>query len=129
MEGEDHFPCSIKLTYCLDNLAIFTGNETLGPDDAMSVLEEILEAQTRARYIGLKLKLPKHVVDGIHTKYSDAQERLYNVIEEFLKQVNPTPTWRAIADVLRSPSVNLPHLAKRIEDKHGSPVPAQLDQG
>ena len=95
----------------------------------MSVLEEILEAQTRARFIGLKLKLPKHVVDGIHTKYSDPQEHLYYVIEEYLKQVDPTPTWRAISDALRSPLVNLPHLAKRIEDKHCSPVPAQPDQG
>ena len=95
----------------------------------MSVLEEILEAKTHARFIGLKLKLPKHVVDGIHTKYSDPQERLYNVIEDYLKRVNPTPTWRAIADALRSPLVNFAHLAKRIEDKHCSPVPAQPDQG
>ena len=113
----------------MDNFSIFTGNETLDPDDAMSVLEEILEAQTRARFIGLKLKLPKHVVDDIHTKYSDPQERLYNVIEEYLKQVEPTPTWRAIADALKSPLVNLPHLAKRIEEKYCSPVPAQPDQG
>ena len=113
----------------MDNLAIFTGNETLGPDDAVSVLEEILEAQIRTRFIGLKLKLPKHIVDGIHTKYSDPQECLYNVIEEYLKQVVPTPTWRAIADALKSPLVNLPHLVKRIEDNHCSPVPTQPDQG
>ena len=95
----------------------------------MSVLEEILEAKTHARYIGLKFKLPKHVVDGIHTKYSDPQDHLHGIIEEYLKQVDPTPTWRAIADALRSPLVNLPHLAKRIEDKHCSPVPAQPDGG
>ena len=107
----------------MDNHAILTGNEALGPDDAVSVLEGILEAKTQARYIGLKLKLPAHIVDGIRVKYSDPQDHLHGIIEEYLKQVNPTPTWRAIADALKSPSVNLPHLAKRIEDNHCSPVP------
>ena len=113
----------------MDNLAILTGDEALGPNDVVSVLEEILEAKTHARFIGLKLKLPNHIVDGIHTKYSDPQERLYKIIEEYLKQVEPTPTWRAIADALKSPLVNLPHLVKRIEDNHCSPVPAQPDHG
>ena len=95
----------------------------------MSVLEEILEAKTHTRFIGLKLKLPNHVVDGIHMQYSDSRDHLYYVIKEYLEQVDPTPTWRAIADALRSPPVNLPRLAKRIEDKYCSPVPAQPDQG
>ena len=113
----------------MDNLAIFAGDKTLGPDDAVSVLEEILEAKTHARYIGLKLQLPTHIVDGICVMYSDPKDHLHRIIEEYLKQVAPTPTWSAIADALKSPLVNLPHLAKRIEDKHCVPVPAQPDQG
>ena len=95
----------------------------------MSVLEEILEAKTSAQFIGLKLKLEKHVVDGIHMKYSDPQVRLYNIIEEYLNLLEPIPTWKAIADALRSPLVNLPRLAKKIEIKYCSLVPAQLEQG
>ena len=37
---------------------------------------------------------------------------------EFLKQAEPRPTWRAIVTALRSPAVNLPQLAMRVEAAH-----------
>ena len=95
----------------------------------MKVLEDILEAQNHSQFIGLKLKVPQHVVDGILKTHSEPRECLYNVIVEYLKQVEPGPTWRAIADVLKSPVINLRRLAKKIEDTHCSPEPAQPDQG
>ena len=99
---------------------------TLGVDDAAEVLEEILDAQNHARYIGLKLKVPQHIFDGT---YSQPCDHLYAVIMEYLKQIEPSPTWRAIANSLRSPLVNLPHLAQRIEGKCLPSIPTPPDQG
>ena len=92
-----------------------TGDKTLSLDNAATVLEELYEARNHSRFIGLKLGVPQHV---INIEYSASHDRLYNVIVEYLKQVEPRPTWRAIVDMLKSPLVNLPHLAKKIEAKY-----------
>ena len=94
------------------------GDEPLTPDDAVNVLEEILEAQNQSRFLGLKLNVPDYIVTGIHTHYTDPKDRLYYVLVEFLKQVEPRPTWTAIINALRSPAVNLPQVAMRVEAAH-----------
>ena len=95
-----------------------SGDDTLTPEDAVSVLEEIVEAENRSYRLGLKLKLPSHVVDSIKTQYSDPRDMLLQVLLEFMRQTEPRPTWRVIVDALRSPAVNLPHLAERVEAAH-----------
>ena len=95
-----------------------TGDEPLTPDDAVNVLEEILEAQNQSYVLGLKLKLPLYVVEAICEKYSEPRDRLLQVLIEFTKQVDPRPTWRAIVAALTSPAVNLPKLAMRVEAAH-----------
>ena len=95
-----------------------TGDKPLTPNDVGKVLEEILEAKNQSRYLGLKLNIPEHEVTGIHKQYTDPMDRLYHVLVEVLKQVDPRPTWRAIIDALRSPLVNLPQLALRVERAH-----------
>ena len=88
----------------------------LTPDDAVHVLEEVLSAQNHSYVLGLKLKLPLYVVDSIHSPtHPQPRDRLLQVIIAFLQQVQPRPTWRAIVDALRSPAVDLPQLALRIE--------------
>ena len=95
-----------------------TGDDPLTPDDAVNVLEEILEAQNHSRFFGLKLNVPDYIVTGIHTHYTDPKDCLYYVLVEYLKQADPKPTWRAIVAALRSPAVNLPQLAMRVEAAH-----------
>ena len=90
----------------------------LTPEDAVNVLEEILVAENQSYVLGLKLKLPLYVVDSIYEKYSEPRDRLLQVIIAFTKQVDPRPTWRAIVAALRSPAVNLPQLATRVEAAH-----------
>ena len=95
-----------------------TGDEPLTPDDAVNVLEEILEAQNQSYVLGLKLKLPLHFVEDIYEKHSQPRDRLLQVLTAFLQQVDPRPTWRAIVAVLKSPAVNLPQLAMKVEAAH-----------
>ena len=95
----------------------------LGVDDLSEVLTELLEAQNRSYYLGLALKLPTYVLDAIHSPNANPQDCLRRVIEEFLRGVDPRPTWSAIAVALKNPSVKLPRLAEEIEAKyyHHSP--------
>ena len=91
---------------------------TLTPDDAVDVLEELLPAQNKSYELGLKLKLPHHVVEAIHDTYSKPRSRLLHVIIEFTKQIEPRPTWRVIVKALRSRVVDLPALANTVEAAH-----------
>ena len=98
--------------------------KTLSQDDAVEIVEELLPAKNQSVFLAGKLKIPDHTVETIHKEQTDQKERLYRVIQEFLKQVEPRPTWRIILDVLRSPVVNLPRLAEDIERRHGFHTPA-----
>ena len=95
-----------------------TGYETLTPDDAAKVLEELLEAQNQTYILGLTLGLPHAEVEAIHKTHTNTRDRLLHILIAFLNRVEPTPTWRVIIDALRSLAVNLPALAKRVEAAH-----------
>ena len=87
-------------------------------DEAVDILEEILEAQNVSYVLGLKLKLPQHVVEAIHSTHLRPRERLLHVLIEFTRLAEPRPTWRVIVDALRTPAVNLPRLADKVEAAH-----------
>ena len=87
-----------------------------------------MPAQNKSHLLGLKLNLPQYEVETIHSRYSDPVDRLLQVITEFLRQtVTPRPTRRVIGEALRSPLVNLPDLARRVEAAH-FPDPASIPQ-
>ena len=100
------------------------GDETLKPDDAVHILEEILPAKNHSYVLGLKLGLPQHVVDGIHSKEMEPERYLLKVISEFLNEVGSRPIWGVIVDALRSPVVRLNQLAKEVEAAHFSDATA-----
>ena len=102
-------------------------NETLTPDDAVDVLEELLPAQDKSYELGLKLKLPHHEVESIHSLYSKPRSRLLHILIGFTNQTEPRPTWRVIVEALRSPAVNLPALARRVEAAHFPDTTATRD--
>ena len=93
-------------------------DETLNVNAALEIAEEIYEAKNKSELLGRKLKIPKCDVESILTQYSKPEDRLFHVIEEFLKQVEPRPTWRAILDALNSRLIALPHVVKEIERNH-----------
>ena len=103
-------------------------NNSLSENDALTILEDLLPAQNDSRFLARTLSLPEHTVQALHNENADQKERLYRVIVEFLRQAEPTPTWRAILDALRSPTVDRPRLAEEIERKRGFHTPAKESQ-
>ena len=57
-------------------------------------------------------------IEAIYKMYQDPKERLCQIILAFLRQAEPPPTWRAIVNALKSNTVNLIALAKRVEAAH-----------
>ena len=92
-------------------------DETLESADVKKMLNELVEAQNHSKVLGLQL-LPPHEVEAIHCQYQDPKERLLHTLLPFTNQIQPRPTWRVIVEALRSPAVNLPALAARVEATH-----------
>ena len=90
----------------------------LSQDDVPDVVCGILDVQTKSDLLGRVLKLPAATVESIHLQYSDPQKCLFHVIDEFVKQVEPPPTWRVILEALRNPLIGQHRLAQEIERKH-----------
>ena len=100
---------------------------TVGEQDLDAVLNATLKAQNKYKYIGLGLNIPSYVIEKIERSEKDSQDRLCRVLEEYLKQTNPNPTWGAIVAALRKDKVNEPRLAKTIEDKYS--IPSTTNKG
>ena len=98
--------------------------KVLDQDDVIKIVEELLDIQAQSVFLARLLKLPSHIIEEIK-QYSDTKERLYNTVVEFVKQVDPKPTWRVIATALRNRVINQPRLAKHIEMKYCSNPPTQ----
>ena len=55
---------------------------------------------------------------AILAAYEKPLDRLLHITLKFLSHSEPPPTWRAIVNALRSSTVNLTNLAKRVEAAH-----------
>ena len=89
--------------------------ETLTPDDAVDLTRDLLPTGVSSHALGLKLGLPKAVIDDIHRTFSEPQDGLFHVLVESTSQPACRLTWKGFADALRSCEVNLPTLADRVE--------------
>ena len=107
----------VALTLSVLNAAP-AGDEILTESDAVKILEELLEAQNSAGFLGLMLNIKPVEVEAINAMYHNPKERFYHIILAFLRQAEPPPTWRAIVNALKSSIVNLTALAKRVEAAH-----------
>ena len=95
-----------------------TGDDILTERDAVNVLEELTEALGHAVVLGVMLSIKPVELEAICNMYQDPKERFYQIILVFLRQAEPLPTWRAIVNALKSPTVNLTALAKKVEAAH-----------
>ena len=92
-------------------------NKRLREDDVIEIVGGILNVQNKSGTLGRVLKLPKARVEAIIQQYNDPQDRLFYIIDEFVKQVQPIPTWRVIVEALKHPLIGQPLLAQEIERK------------
>ncbi|CAI8020109.1 hypothetical protein GBAR_LOCUS12033 [Geodia barretti] len=63
-----------------------TINETLTPDDAGMMVEELLEAQNHTLTLGRVLNVTSRDVKAIQATYQQPKERLFHIVIAFLRQ-------------------------------------------
>ncbi|CAI7990227.1 hypothetical protein GBAR_LOCUS442 [Geodia barretti] len=96
-----------------DSLVVL--DKRLNKDDAVDIVRQLLDVQNKAKTLGRLLKLPRAIIEVTPQLTGDPQAPLFYIIDEFLKQVDPRPTWRLILNALRDPLIGEHSLAQEIE--------------
>ncbi|CAI8056912.1 hypothetical protein GBAR_LOCUS31001 [Geodia barretti] len=71
-------------------------DKRLNKDDAVNIVRQLLDVQNKAITLGRLLKLPRAIIEVTPQLTGDPQAPIFYMIDEFLKQVDPRPTWRLI---------------------------------
>ena len=90
-------------------------DEILSREDVAFIVEKIIGVQAKSEVLGRRLKVQSYRVDSILQQYRDPQDQLFHIIDEFVRQVEPKPTWRTILEALRSPLIGEAALAQEIQ--------------
>ena len=93
-------------------------DSVLDPNNAMDILQELAVVKAKSEVLGHLLRVPRVLLYSFRQEYTDPQNHLLHVIDEFLKGIDPRPTWRAIIGALRHPQLNYHKLAEEIEKKY-----------
>ena len=64
------------------------------------MLRKLLPLSSRWKTIGALLEIPTHVLDKIQSNEEGVEGRLQEMLSEWLKQVDPAPTWKDLADAV-----------------------------
>ena len=87
--------------------------------DGKKVLDCLWEARTKWFHIGIQLDMEIAHLNAIRNKYRDEADFCFTeMLTDWLKRMNPPPTWEALVDALKSQMVGYEQLADTIEKKH-----------
>ena len=90
-------------------------------DDLPDVRREVFKVRTKWYDVGLELRVPVHTLDSIRLQFTDPADCLRETLKEWLKGIEPKPTWGALVDALRSDVVREHCLAREVEEKYIPP--------
>ena len=83
--------------------------------DLRKVQDSIWEARTDWYNLGLGLDIAPDSLDAIQQENAQKPDHCFRaMLTKWLKQDSPRPTWSALAEALRSPSVDHSKLAEQI---------------
>ena len=71
-----------------------------GQPELTDVFRETITLAAHWKTIGTLLRVPKHVLDRIKDDEEGANDRLQEMLSEWLKQTIPPPTWTALTDAI-----------------------------
>ena len=83
--------------------------------DLKTVRKALWEARQEWFKIGRELHLSMSDLDAIKASYNSIELCFTEMLHLWLKQVDPHPTWSALIDALRSPTVKNEELAEHVK--------------
>ena len=86
--------------------------------DLRNVRNSVWDARTKWYDIGIELKIDVSVLESIEQDKDNVGSRLTAMLTGWLRQTTPSPTWKALVEALKNPTVECGHLAESIEKKY-----------
>ena len=87
-------------------------------EDLSEVRGALFEARAKWYDIGIELKLSIGTLNTIREDFPQAADGLREMCINWLKCIDPSPSWAALAKALESPPVGEGHLAQQLRDKY-----------
>ena len=87
-------------------------------EDLSEVRGALFEARAKWYDIGIELKLSIGTLNTIREDFPQAADCLREMCINWLKCIDPSPSWAALAKALESPPVGEGHLAEQLRDKY-----------
>ena len=88
----------------------------MSPNDLRRVQDIIWEARTKWYNLGLGLDITPDSLDSIELANQQNPDRCFRAMLTKWLREHHQPTWSALAEALKSPSVGLTHLAEEISN-------------
>jgi len=80
--------------------------DRLSVDDLAEVQRKLYAVKTEWYNLGLELGLRVSTLDSINARYNGNPSQCFRqVLKDWLQGVEPPPTWQAMVDALKSPTV------------------------
>jgi len=99
--------------------------DRLSVDDLVAVQRKLYAVRNEWYNLGLELGQRASTLDSIDTRYSSDPSKCFcQVLKEWLKGIDPPPTWQAMVNALKSPTVAQHHVAEEIQTKLPQPPSA-----
>ena len=101
-------------------------SDRLSEDDLADVQRKLFTVKNEWYNLGLELGQRTSTLDSINIRYSgNPTECFREVLKEWLKGINPPPTWQAMVNALMSPTVAHRQLAEQIRTELSPSASAQ----
>ena len=91
---------------------------TLTETDLPVVVEELHEAAAKWKQIGTQLGMSTGTLNEIEVTSRDSKTQLLEMVTQWLKKVDPLPTWEAVIEVLKKGIIGEARLADQLKNKH-----------
>ena len=87
-------------------------------NDLKKVLNSLWEARAKWMDIGIQLDMKVPSLQAINQNHNEVGSCLRVMLTDWLNQIDPPPTWEALVDALKTPTVGCAQLAGTIEKTH-----------
>ena len=90
-------------------------------------MEELVQVSDKWYLLGLRLNVHPGTLDSIRQEHSmsGTASFLCSMLQTWLKSTNPYPTWKVLADALRSETVGEMLLGEQLKGKYDADIDRQ----
>ena len=86
------------------------------------IFKELLPIATDWKTIGTLLGIPVHILDKVKSNEERVNDRLREMLSEWLKQIDPPPTWTVLIEAVEVIDKSIAQRLKTMQPEHDDHV-------